>query len=72
MKDLIALCSSVKCVGHEAAHRTAFVKKDVPKYKTECPDCRSILLWKKPGRNMNVASKRRPTIISDHKRDFSL
>lgn len=42
---LQAYCNSVACCGGNTNNKG--VIKDVPPRKTECPQCKSILIWRK-------------------------
>lgn len=50
----IAICDSLSClskVGKVHSDFTAGVIKQVSIHKTDCPDCGSILLWKKESKS---------------------
>lgn len=58
--DLHAYCTSYKCTNETKTTRG--VIKLVPKYKSNCPDCGSILVWRKLRGALHVADN------SAHKR----
>ena len=44
-----AYCFSTKCVDHSRGIGKGTVKEGVRVSETFCPDCRSVLVWKKLG-----------------------
>lgn len=48
-KTLEAICFSVSCCGRSTSS-TKGIKKEVNGRPIECPDCRSILFWRKPSK----------------------
>ena len=51
--ELKAYCSSRKCADIRYENMSNFAVKDVKKTQVECPECGSILLWKRE-RSRNI------------------
>lgn len=45
--DKEAYCYSASCTGTYGSFHVKAIKKDVKKGTVDCPDCRSVLLWRK-------------------------
>jgi len=45
--ELKAFCTSRKCAQIRYENLSNYAVKDVKKTQVECPDCQSVLLWKK-------------------------
>lgn len=66
---LKAFCSSHRCTGQTTCFSSAkMAPKEVPFTKTNCPDCGSILVWKKEKSKLHKAERKKPA--SDMKRNF--
>jgi uncharacterized C2H2 Zn-finger protein len=47
MRKLLAYCTSRSCSEIRYENRSNYAVKDVPKTATQCPQCKSALLWRK-------------------------
>lgn len=52
--DLKAFCTSRKCADIRYENLSNYAIKDVKKSATSCPDCNSVLLWKKENSRYRV------------------
>lgn len=54
MSKLLAYCSSRKCAQIRYENMSNYAVKDVKITATVCPDCNSVLLWKKENSRSKV------------------
>ena len=60
-KPMAAYCFSCKCVDHGSGIKAGVHKPNIPISATYCPDCKSVLVWKRLG------SMRNPGLLASRK-----
>lgn len=64
MRELKAYCTSRKCGQVRYENISNYAIKDVKKTATNCPDCGSVLLWKKENSRAKVKDVQTPIKLS--------